>query len=449
MVHFKVGALDGVSIEMEIWRKVLEKRFGHRVTYLAGSVGQTNGHIVQEMELNYEPNLKIMKNAFSKLEDFDSEKALELEIKSQINQIKPKIRKFIDDCNIDFMIPNNLLSHPLNIPASVALIEVIREKKIPGISHNHDFFWERTYYRPTCSIVQEYLQEYFPPDLPNFQHVVINSIAQFNLRKRRGIESTVVPNVFDFKEHIWSKDEYNSDLRETLGINENDLIFLQPSQILETKGIELAIDLINELNQTGNLQRLRDKPLYNGRKFGLSSKIILVMPNSIQDFIYQIRLEKKLQQLNIEYRFCDDYFAQYRYQSRKGTKNYSLWDIYVHSDIITYPSLLEGWGNQFLEAINAKIPVYLFEYDVYKQDIGPLGFETISLGSEIKEKDEFGLVHVSNDVIKEASKKVVLYLQDAQFREEAVEKNYQIGLEKLSLKALGNYIEPLLKSFTE
>jgi len=86
---------------------------------------------------------------------------------------------------------------------------------------------------------------------------------------------------------------------------------------------------------------------------------------------------------------------------------------------------------------------------VYKQDIGPLGFETISLGSEIKEKDEFGLVHVSNDVIKDASKKVILFLQDAKFRKEAVEKNYQIGLEKLSLKALGNYIEPLLKSFTE
>ena len=284
--------------------------------------------------------------------------------------------------------------------------------------------------------------------MPNFEHVVINSIAQFNLRKRRGIESTVVPNVFDFKERIWVKDEYNSDLRETLGINENDIIFLQPSQILETKGIELAIDLINELNQTGNLQRLRDKPLYNGRKFGLSSKIILVMPNSIQDFIYQIRLEKKLQQLNIEYRFCDDYFAQYRYQSRE-TKNYSLWDIYVHSDMITYPSLVEGWGDQFLVAINAKIPVCLFEYDVYKQDIGPLGFETISLGSEIKEKDEFGLVHVSNDVIKDASQKVIPFLQDAKFREEAVEKNYQIGLEKLSLKALGNYIEPLLKSFSE
>jgi len=111
--------------------------------------------------------------------------------------------------------------------------------------------------------------------------------------------------------------------------------------------------------------------------------------------------------------------------------------------------LLEGWGNQFLEAINAKIPVCLFEYDVYKQDIGPLGFETISLGSKIKEKDEFGLVHVSNDVIKEASKKMILFLQDSKFREETVEKNYKIGLEKLSLKALGNYIEPLLESFSE
>ena len=108
--------------------------------------------------------------------------------------------------------------------------------------------------------------------------------------------------------------------------------------------------------------------------------------------------------------------------------------------------MLEGWGNVFLEAINAKIPVVLFEYEVYKQDIGPLGFETISLGSEIQTRDEQEFVCVPNEIIKEASQKVIQILQDANIRRKTVEKNYQIGLEKLSLTALERYIEPILES---
>lgn len=32
---------------------------------------------------------------------------------------------------------------------------------------------------------------------------------------------------------------------------------------------------------------------------------------------------------------------------------------------MTYPSLREGWGNQFIEAVFAKLPVVLLEYPVW------------------------------------------------------------------------------------
>lgn len=445
LVHFRVGELDGVSLEMEKWRIVLERQFGHKVTFLAGFIGQSKGYVIPEFALDYKPSILIFNNAFSQLKDFDSGNALGDEIKRQVTHIKPKIHEFVDNYNIDFIIPNNLFSLPLNIPASLALLEVLKERSLPGINHNHDFYWERTAYTPTCPAIQNYLTKFFPPNLPLLKQVVINSLAKHSLKKRRGIESTVVPNVFYFEENNWVKDDYNSDLRKALAIETNDIIFLQATRIIERKGIELMIDLISELNQTENLERLREKPLYDGRKFGSNNKIILVMPNLIEDNDYKMKLEAKTKKLSVEYRFCNTFFAHERCQDEEQLKKYSLWDSYVHSDIISYPSLLEGWGNQFLEGIKAKLPIVIFEYEVYKKDIGLLGFETISLGSEIQGKDENSLVCIPKRTIKDASQTVIEYLQNTRVRQKTVDTNYKIGLDKLSLTALGDYLGPFLK----
>ncbi|MHA1226694.1 MAG: mannosylglucosylglycerate synthase, partial [Candidatus Hodarchaeales archaeon] len=120
-------------------------------------------------------------------------------------------------------------------------------------------------------------------------------------------------------------------------------------------------------------------------------------------------------------------------------------DSYVHADLISYPSLQEGWGNQFLEALKAKKPIILFEYDVYKSDIKPLGFETISLGSSLLTgRDSNNLVSVPEKVIRRAAELTIEFLQNKELREKVVDKNFQIGKEKLSLKALEGILKKIL-----
>ena len=60
MVHFRVGELDGVSLEMDKWKSVLEE-MGHTVTYLAGTISTATGHIIPEMALDWIPGLTIRK----------------------------------------------------------------------------------------------------------------------------------------------------------------------------------------------------------------------------------------------------------------------------------------------------------------------------------------------------------------------------------------------------
>ncbi len=56
-------------------------------------------------------------------------------------------------------------------------------------------------------------------------------------------------------------------------------------------------------------------------------------------------------------------------------KLYSLWDTYPHADLVTYPSLIEGFGNALLETIYFRLPALVNRSAVYTADIGPLGFQ--------------------------------------------------------------------------
>ena len=443
MVHFRVGELDGVSLEMDKWKTVLQKA-GHEVFYAAGSVGSTDGYYIPEIGLNYQPSLKILKNAFEVFSDYESESDFKEEIQKHVDEAIIKLQNFIDKYEINYIIPNNMFSLPLNLPATIALYRVIKHNNLYGVSHNHDFYWERDWVKPTRPFIQHFLDQLFPPiDLPNLKHAVINSLAQKQLEHRKNLKSTVVPNVFYFSEPEWKIDDFNKDLRQRIGVSANDILILQATRIVQRKGIELAIDLLNELNKPDNLDELRAKPLYNGKRFGKNNKIVFIFPNLIEDPVYKVKIENKLKKSKIAYRFCNDFFAHER--TTDPEKKFSLWDSYAHSDLVTYPSLQEGWGNQFLEAVKAKLPIILFEYDVYKADIGTKGFDTISLGFNIVDKDENGLVSVSSEKIQEAATKVIKALTESRFRYQLVERNYNIGLEEFSLEALSKYIQPLIK----
>ena len=444
MVHFRVGELDGVSLEMDKWKTVLENS-GHEVIYAAGTLGSANGYKISELGLNYEPSVTIRKNAFNKFEDFETEHDLKEAIQTLAETTEIKLQKFIDTYEIEFLVPNNIFSLPLNISATIALHQVIKNNNLPGVSHNHDFYWERERYNPTFSFIHQYLKQFFPPaDLPTIQHVVINSLAQKQLKERKNIESKVVPNVFYFSEQPWEIDGFNKDLREKIGVGENDILILQATRVIQRKGIELAIGLLHELNKPENIKILRENPLYDGRRFKEDDQIVFVLPNLIEDPNYLEKIESKMKQFKVKYKFCNEFFANER--TVEPEKKYSLWDSYAHADLVTYPSLHEGWGNQFLEAVKAKLPIIIFEYDVYKVDIGSEGFNTISFGSDIVDKDKDGLVKVAPEIMQNVAKKTIKALTELDFRQKMVEQNFQIGLEKFSLKALSQYILPLIQN---
>ena len=52
-------------------------------------------------------------------------------------------------------------------------------------------------------------------------------------------------------------------------------------------------------------------------------------------------------------------------------------DVYRHADLVTYPSLYEGFGNAFLEAVYFRKPIVVKRYSIFITDIEPKGFQII------------------------------------------------------------------------
>jgi len=445
--HYQVGRTDGVSLEIDKWKRVLEE-MGHTVHLCAGDLGTVEGTLIEEMYHHRPDAERLYYNTFGELRDYPDEAAYRAELLALADVIERKARDFVAEKGIDFLIPQNVWSVAASPSVTIALTRVMRDLQLPALAHNHDFYWERTGgVALTCATAIELADKYLPPRDPLARHVVINSLAQRELAERKGIQATVVPNVFDFDAPPWQPDDYNQDFRARIGLRENDVFILQATRIVPRKGIELAVDFVKALDSPGRRARLKERGLYDGRPFDDDSRIVLVLAGYARDDLtggYLNRLKQKAERAGIDALFIEDMIGGRR-QTREGHKIYSLWDTYVFADFVTYPSLAEGWGNQFLEALRARLPLMLFEYPVYQADIKGKGFRAVSLGFEIQGRDDLGLVQVAPQIIEAAADQAVELLTDARLRQETVEHNYRLGRRHYSLEALRGYLAQLIE----
>jgi glycosyltransferase involved in cell wall biosynthesis len=200
------------------------------------------------------------------------------------------------------------------------------------------------------------------------------------------------------------------------------------------------------LNKSSYLERLRKTELYDGRRFTKDDRIVLVLAGYSEDPTedYLNRIKRKAERAGIEVRIITDSVRAQRGEI-DGRRIYSLWDCYAFADLVTYPSLYEGWGNQFLEAIRARLPIVLFEYPVYRADIKEKGFDVISLGGEVKGRDDSGLISVDEETIRHAAESVLRVLTDRSSRKTMVERNSDLAREFYSLE----YLEKRLNELVE
>jgi glycosyltransferase involved in cell wall biosynthesis len=385
---------DGVTLEAAKWGRILTEQ-GHSCYWMAGLLDtppETSFHAPLAF-FGHPEVAELQRYLFGQSA---RTRAVTNQIQAIKDRLKDELYQFIEKFQIEVLIPQNILAIPMHIPLGLAMTEVIAETGLPAIAHHHDFSWERD--RFTASAVNDYLSAAFPPELPHIEHVVINSMAQKELARRCSLPSAIIPNVVDFETPPPGLDDYNADLRSEIGLLADDLLILQPTRVVARKGIEHAIELVRRLNDP-------------------RAKLVISHPGGDEGGAYMDLLRERIEDAGIDVRFINDRVGDERGVNAAGQKVYSLFDVYPHADLVTYPSYYEGFGNAFLEAVYFGKSVVVNTYTVYARDIGPLGFKTIEMTQL-----------VSNQVVSQTRE----ILANKVLRDEWAETNYKLGLKYFS-----------------
>jgi glycosyltransferase involved in cell wall biosynthesis len=395
-------------LETHKWAHVLSE-LGHQIFYFAGLCNRAPevSYVVPEAHFDH-PEIR-------KLSDISYQlSARPLSVTRRIHElqwhIKQHLYKFVEQFNIVRLIVENALSIPMNIPLGLALTELIAETGLPTIGHHHDFFWERKRFLINC--VGDYLDMSFPPRLPTIKHVVINSLAANQIARRKGITSTVIPNVMDFDHPPASPDEYTASLRADLGIAPDEYFFLQPTRVVRRKGIEHAIELVKRL--------------------GVKSRLVISHESGDEGGDYKEHVRTFAELFGVDVLFSSDMIGDVRGKTSDGRKIYALEDIYPYCDIVTYPSIMEGFGNAFLEAVYFRKPLVVNNYTIYSTDINPKGFKAIEFEG-----------FVTDDTVRQ----VQLVLDKPDLAQAMTEHNYNLAKKFFSYRVLQQQLEGLLISF--
>jgi len=405
-VSTRFAGSDGVSLESRKWADILRDE-GHEVRWFAGELDTPpdESRLVPEAHFSHPDSIRINERVWGTLRRDPEINRL---IKDQAEFLKKSMADFVSDFAIDILVAENCLTIPMQIPLGLGLTDFIAESGVPTVAHHHDFYWERS--RFLIGAVRDYLEMAFPPVLPQIQHAVINSAARDQLAWRKGVSSIVVPNVIDFESPPRPADP--SKVRRTIGLDDEDILILQPTRVVPRKGIEHAVTVVSRLadprcrliisHESGDegdsyLEALME----TARDAGVDLRLVATRVPEVVD--------------GVEQPLPDDAIG--------------LWDLYGAADLVTYPSLYEGFGNALLEAFYYRVPVLINRYSIFIQDIEPKGFRTITM-------DGF----VTSDVIKG----VRAVLADPELRREMVDHNFHLASRFYSHSLLRRRLQTLL-----
>ena len=402
----RLAGVDGVTFETAKWEATLD-RMGHDLRMVAGEVDalRASARLIPPMHFMWPPAARVTAAAFDPESD---PSAVRAEIVRLSELLIPVLENWITAERLELLVIENAWAIPMHLPLGLALRRVVERSGIPAVGHHHDYWWERARFA-TC-VVPDVLEHAFPPALRNVRHVSINSIAANELRRRRGLTSMIVPNVFDFdRPRPRAHPAVRRRMRAELGMNERGLLVVQPTRVVPRKGIELAIELLGRLGDP-------------------ESVLLITSPAGDEGLDYLVELERLAREAGVRLRYAADRFEP-DLEGKPVGPAHTLHDAYLAADLITYPSLYEGFGNALIEAIFYGKPVVVNRYPVYVADIAPLGLELIEIDGAITD--------ATIRQVREA-------LDNPRAQQRIAHRNYEIARERLSYKVLRRRLRRLI-----
>lgn len=291
VVSFRLGLSDGVSIVASAWSRVLVE-LGWTVTTVAGE-----GPVDRIL-----PGLAIDAAAAGNAE-----------------RVAADLDRALADA--DLVLVENLLSIPLNLPASRALARVLAGR--PALLHHHDPPWQRARFAHVTEL---------PPDDPAWAHVTINRMTEREFAAR-AIEATTIYNGFDPEPPPGDRD----GTRARLGIDDDRLLAAHPVRAIARKNIPAAIALAERLDATYWIPNPAEEDYHAEFERVLAAARCPVLRHPVDE------------------------------------TGLTMSDLYAACDLVLFPSTWEGFGNPPIEAAIHRRPAVVGHYPV-AEELREIGF---------------------------------------------------------------------------
>jgi glycosyltransferase involved in cell wall biosynthesis len=220
----------------------------------------------------------------------------------------------------------------------------------------------------------------------------------------------------DFDVPYGIRNQHNKNINNVLGYKEDDILLFQITRVVRRKGIETAIDLVHRLDDkkvklviTGNYADDEGSKYYN----------------ELVNQIHDLKLGERV-------RFAYHCFNNKGTMGSTDDCGYSLSDAYARARACTYFSTYEGFGNAFVEAVLARRPIFVNNYEpVYWPDIGSKGFRAVMLED--------------STITEEALEEMKQVIYNDEINEEVAEHNFMLGKKYFSFHTLRDKLSELIE----
>lgn len=433
----KLGDVDGVSLEVDKWIEVLIQ-MGHDIFAIAGvfssplkNINKENCMEMREIRFDSDEQKYFEKLIFPHMSKNPPHLTLERkvsildELVEKGSETATRIYDFVKQYEIDVLIGENTNAMPMSLIAGTAVHNLATDKRMAVIFHHHDFWWERS--RFSHNHIESFLNRIMPPVDLGIEHIVISSYAEHILRSIKRVNPYVVHNCEDFEDPPIF-DEYNSHFREDLGFKSDDLLFVQPTRVVPRKRIEDSIELVAKYIHKYSEEASR------------VHFVISLYEGDETDNDYMAEIKTQADKKGVTLHFIAHRVESLRRQDTELGRIYTNRDVLVNADIVTYLPIWEGFGNAFLEAVAARVPVVTTTYLVYKTDIKMCSFRNVEIRDNYNRKGE--LIFEEKNLID-----INRVLNDRVLRSEITKHNFDIASREFSFKILKKQLEIILEEY--
>ncbi len=474
----------------------------------AGTLFEKNSHQFEIPEMRGFGDWSLYREFYQETlsEHSPAYKALFLQFWEETLVIFEKLGTYIETNNIQLLYTLNICSNPGNVSLALATVLISEYLQLPVISNNHEFYWEgggrsqksrpkgsRDHFFKNAHISDFFslIERLFPWESRSWFNINVNrnqskylieqnghnpaNVAEigtaidtqkFTVKTKREAINTQLQIEAAFKHYnkrlaLYTPDQvlkgkvFNIQKQQPLligasknlkpNLSNNNLVFLQPTRILERKQIETSFYLLQSMFHhpdfipkfennpqlkitilvTGALP-LAHEEYFNNKLVYEFDNFLRSLPSTFRNRIFLGFLFSEIDKPNFRKQF---------------DKPIDISDLYNMASLVMLPSTNESRGLPIIEATACGVPIFCRRYDPEKAYAEVIG-EHLSEDERLKVIEYDG-----GDIEPPLVKSVIEHIFFPQNYIAEVEHNYKVIQKRYSINALRKNLEELLYQY--